>query len=197
MTASSKTQKEILILLATDFTKEHNASSLARELGITRVGTFKALKELEGDGLVKGKKFGKSTFYSVDLNDNYTRKNLEILLIEKARQYPRWLDEFKDLCKQARLVILFGSILRDEDKAKDIDLLMVLDKDNNAQVNSLISGKNQILTKKIHAIKQTEEDFRKNIGKQDKIVISAIRYGVVLCGYDLLMEAVKNAASRK
>ena len=31
------------------------------------------------------------------------------------------------------------------------------------------------LTKKIHAIKQTEEDFRKNIGKQDKIVISAIR----------------------
>ena len=87
MTATTNLEKEIILKLTMDFSKDYNPSNIADELGVTRVGTFKALKELERKGLVKGKEFGKATFYRVDLNDDYARKNVELLLMEKSRQY--------------------------------------------------------------------------------------------------------------
>jgi len=180
MTATTKTEKGAIIKIVKDFTNEYNPSNLAKEIGVTRVGTFKALKELEKKGLVKGRNLGKARFYTVDLKDEYARKNVEILLMEQSRAYQRWIDEFRELSEYVKIIILFGSIVRNEDKANDIDVLLVYDEKNNNKVNSIIKEKNEMLIKRIHPVKQTKGDLISNIKKKDKVVLSAIRGGVIL-----------------
>ncbi|MCK5282431.1 MAG: nucleotidyltransferase domain-containing protein [Nanoarchaeota archaeon] len=197
MTATTKTEKDILIKITTDLDVAYNPGNIAKELNLSRVGTFKALKELEKKGLVKGRKLGKANFYSVDLNDGYTRKNIEILLMEKARQHEMWVDEFEELAKYVDIMILFGSIIRNESKANDIDVLLVFKKENNDKINSIIKEKNKILTKRIHPIKQTKSDLVKNIKKKDKVILSAIKTGIVLYGFEKILEVLKGVTSKE
>lgn len=197
MTASTKTEKDIMIKLVKDFTTEYNPSNIAKELNVTRVGTFKVLRELEKEGLVKGKTLGKARFYTVNLNDEYTRKNVEVLLMEQAKSYQRWVNEFKELFEYVKIAILFGSIIRNEDKANDIDLLLVFDAKNNQKINSIIKERNDILIKRVHPVKQTIGDLKDNIRKKDKVILSALKNGIVLYGFEKLLEVIKDVTSRK
>jgi predicted nucleotidyltransferase len=192
MTATTNAEKQILLRIAMAIDKDYNSSNIAKELNLSRVGAFKALKELEKKGLVKGKRLGKAIFYKVPLSDEYARKNVEVLLMEKARKYERWIDEFKDLSRYVDVIILFGSIIKDESKANDIDILLVFKKELNKKISFQIREKNEMLTKKIHPIKQTKNDLIRNIKKKDDVILSAIRNGVVLHGYDRLLEVIKN-----
>ena len=191
MTATTKVEKDIMIKLVKDFTIEYNPSNIAKELGVTRVGTFKALKKLEKKGLVKGRTLGKARFYTVDLEDEYTRKNVEILLMEQTRTYQRWVDEFRELFDYIRIAVLFGSVIKNEDKANDIDILLVFDAKDNKRINSIIKGKNEILTKKIHPIKQTMSDLKSNIKKKDKVILNALKEGIILHGLEELLKVIK------
>ena len=69
-------------------------------------------------------------------------------------------------------------------RERDIDLLLVFKKENNQKINSVIKEKNEILTKRIHPIKQTNKDLTKNIKEKDKVILSAMRDGIV--DYELL-----------
>ena len=197
MTATTHLEKEIVLRLFKDFTVEYNASSVAKILNKTRVGTFKALHSLEQDSIVKGRNMGKARFYRINLEDEYARKNVETLLMEEAKNYTRWKDELSQLFGLANIVILFGSIIKNEDKAKDVDLLIVLNRKNNDKVNQFIKEKNQLLIKKLHLIKQTNDDLRKNIIKRDKVIVNSIKDGIILHGYEKIIDMIKNAASRE
>ena len=197
MTATTALEKEIVLKLFKDFTVDYNPSSISKVLNKTRVGTFKALQSLEKDTIVKGKTLGKARFYKINLEEDYARKNVETLLMEEARKYARWKDELKELTKLTHIVILFGSAIRNEEKANDIDLLLVFNEKNNVKINQFIKEKNQLLIKKLHPIKQTRYDLRKNIIKRDKVVIDAIRSGIVLHGYEKMVEMMQNVASKE
>jgi predicted nucleotidyltransferase len=71
---------------------------------------------------------------------NLSRKQAELLLLEQAREYKRWTHEFLPLYEHVDIAILFGSILKDEAKANDIDLLLVYDENKNAIINSIVNG---------------------------------------------------------
>ena len=193
MTATTLLEKKIVLRLFKDFTVDYNSSSIAKVLNKTRVGTFKALNSLEKDTIVKGRILGKARFYRINLEDEYARKNLETLLMEEAKNYTRWKDELNELFGLTYIVILFGSIIRNEEKANDIDLLLVFDIKNNSKINQFIKEKNQLLIKKLHPIKQTKGDLIKNIIKRDKVVIDAIRSGIVLHGHEKIIGMIKNA----
>ena len=193
MTAATLLEKKIVLRLFKDFTVDYNSSSIAKVLNKTRVGTFKALNSLEKDTIVKGRILGKARFYRINLEDEYARKNVETLLMEEAKNYTRWKDELNELFGLTYIVILFGSIIRNEEKANDIDLLLVFDIKNNSKINQFIKEKNQLLIKKLHPIKQTKGDLIKNIIKRDKVVIDAIRSGIVLHGHEKIIGMIKNA----
>jgi predicted nucleotidyltransferase len=195
MTATSITEKEIVLRIFKDFTVDYNPSNIAKKVGKTRVGTFKALNFLEQDLIVKGKNMGKARFYWLNLDEEYARSNVATLLMEEAKAYNRWKSEFKELSGDVDIIILFGSIVKNEASAKDIDLLLVYKKENNDKVNRIIKEKNEILTRKIHPVKQTMDDIKANIKKRDKIIISAIKDGIVLHGYGRLVELIKDARS--
>jgi predicted nucleotidyltransferase len=197
MTATTPLEKEIVLKLFKDFKMEYNPSTIAKALGRTRVGTYKALNCLENDSIVKGKTLGKARFYKVNLAEEYARKNVETLLMEEARKFPRWKDELQELFEYTEIIILFGSIIQNEDKAHDIDVLVVFDRKNNSKINSHIEEKNQLLIKKLHLVKQTEQDLIKNIKKEDKVVLNAIKEGVVLHGYEKIIELIKDVTSQQ
>jgi len=194
MTATTAVEKEVVLDLFKNPKTDFNASSIAKELNRTRVGTFKALKELEKDGIVKGKRMGKAIFYKINLKDDYAKKNVETLLMEEARKKQRWLDEFKELFEFAEIVIMFGSITKNEEKAGDIDLLIVLKEENNKKIDQVIKSKNELLLKKIHPVKQTKKDLIENIKKKDKVILNALKGGIVLHGFEKLIRVIESVS---
>ena len=179
------TYKKILLILFKD-TAAYNASTLSKQIDITRIGTYKALKRLEQQGFLSSERLGNAIFYKINLKDDFVQKTLELILMEEARHKARWLDEFKPLYLYTDLVILFGSTLRSEETARDIDLLII--PKNNSKVNMIIDEKNKILTKKIHPLKQTSEDLIRNIKKRDKVILSVLKTGIILHGAEKMVE---------
>ena len=51
-------------------------------------------------------------------------------------------------------------------------------------------NKNRILLKPIHPVKQTPKDLIKNLKMPDPVIINALRFGYVLCGYEEIIKAV-------
>lgn len=196
MVFSTDLERELLLKLLKDLSKDYNPSSIAKEVNKTRMGTFKALQSLEAKGIVKGQTLGKARFYKLNLESPYARKTAELMLMDEANQHQRWVDELKELFQHVNIAIIFGSIIKDEKNAKDIDLLLVYPEKNNASVNSFIKQKNEILVKKIHPVKQTKEDLIRNLKKKDAVMLDAIRNGVVLHGFQEFVELIANVTSQ-
>jgi predicted nucleotidyltransferase len=190
-------ESELTLKLFKDFSKNYNSSSIAKEVDKSRMGAFKVLQSLETKEIIKGQTLGKARFYKFNTESVYAKKTVELLLMEEAKRFQRWVDEFKELYSHVTIAILFGSIINDEDKAKDIDLLLVYPEKNNSFVNSFIKEKNDILLKKIHLIKQTKYDLIRNLNKKDAVLLDVIRTGVVLHGFQEFVELMANVRSKE
>jgi len=196
MRGLSDKEIEILLLLFKDFSADYNANNITNKIKITPAGAFKSLKNLEKKKLAVSKKMGKAKFYKANLDDYYSFRTIETLLINEARiNAPRWIFEFKDLFDHTEITVIFGSVVRNPEKARDIDLLLVLKRERNTAVNMTIEEKRKISRKTIHVIKQTPDDLSKNLKNGDKVILNAIKNGYVLHGYDKLLEIVKNVTS--
>jgi len=196
MKGLTKKEIEVLLKLLKDFTRDYNANSITKVIGITPRGALKILKGLKKENLVIGKELGKAVFYKINLNDYYTYRVMETLLINEAREKAsRWLYEFKDLFKDIEIAIIFGSIVKNSKKANDIDLLLVFKKEQNRSINKIIEEKRAISKKTIHLIKQSPKDLENNLKKRDKIILNALKNGYVLYGYDKLLEVLKHVTS--
>lgn len=192
----TKKESEILLILFKDFSKNYNANSISKLVGITPRGALKILKNLKEKKLLISKQFGKAVFYKLSLEDYYTFRTIETLLIQEAREKTsRWLFEFKDLFKDIEIAIIFGSVVRDSKKANDIDVVLVFTQKKLKQIKSFIERKNKTLLKPIHPIMQTPNDIKNNLKKKDKVILNALNKGYILHGYDKLIEVIKNVTS--
>ena len=63
--------------------------------------------------------------------------------------------------------------------------------------DKFIKEKNQLLIKKLHPVKQTHEDLIKNIAKKDKVIINAIKEGIVIHGYEKIAQLIKNVSGKE
>lgn len=193
MAVLTKKESEALLALFKDFSTDYNANSLSKKLDITPRGALKVLKSLHNQSLLVSKQYGKAVFYKANLGDYYAFRTVETLLIAEARENaPRWLSEFGELFKYAEIAIIFGSVIRESQKANDIDLLLVFDEKNIKAVKQFIKEKNSILLKPIHLIMQSASDIKNNLKKRDPVVLNALKRGYILTGYDKLIEVVKH-----
>ena len=198
MKGLSDKEIEILLLLIKDFSADYNANSISKKVSTTPAGAFKAMKSLQKRGLVVGKKMGRAVFYKVNLEDYYTLRIMETLLISDSRaKASRWLDEFEGLFAHAEIIIVFGSIVKDSKKANDIDLLAVLKKEKAALLNSAVKERRLISTRPIHLIKQTLQELGSNLKKRDKVILNILKNGYVLWGYEKLLGVLKDVARFK
>lgn len=189
----TKNEGKAMLILFKDITANYNANSLSKRLDISRVGTMKILKKLEANRLLKSRTLGKAVFYKPNLEDSYTSKIIETLLIAEARKYAeRWIDEFRDIYKETEIVLIFGSIVRNPEKAKDIDIMFVFKEEKYNKIRGLVSEKNKTLFKKIHEIPQTMNDLKDNLKEGNKAILDAVKTGYVLHGQDKFVKVIKN-----
>ena len=172
--------------------KELNASNIAKLIEMTSMGALKIARKLEKEGIIYSRQIGKSIIYKLTFNNSYTKQYVKFLLQREAEHsnayIKRWINELKKI-KNSKLIILFGSILIKHDNAKDVDILVVIDKRNFKKINEEISSINLMNNKKIHPVFQTEEDFRKNI-EEDKVILNAIK-GIVVSGEETFIELIE------
>lgn len=173
--------------------KEFNANSISGETGLTPMGALKILKKLEKEGILTAKTAGKATFYRLNFSNEYARIYVRFALKNEAEHSSpyvrRWIREIRKL-ENADAVILFGSVLRKENKANDVDVLAVTGQNKFGKLKEEIIELNKINEKRIHPVYQSMKDLRNNITNRDKIVLNALK-GVVALGEETLIEAVK------
>src|SRR3989344_1811249 len=187
-------EREVILLLFKDFSSQYNANTLSQKIGLSRPGALKIVNSLKKQGLVVSKQYGRAVFYKVNLESDYTRQVVKTLLmgetLEKGR---RWLHEFKDFFEHLEIAVLFGSTVRDYNKANDVDIILVLAQKKIKIVQRLITDKNRILVKPIHPLWQSPNDIVKNVALPDPVIVNALRFGYVLHGYDQLIDSVHKA----
>ena len=172
---------------------EYNANSMAKLIGISRMGSLKIAKRLEKENIIKSKELGKAKFYSLNFNNDYVRQYVKFLLKREAEQaHPyikAWIEDIKRV-KSADAAVLFGSVLRKHKEANDIDVLVIIDKKNYPKVKNEIGEINLISTKRTHPMYQTKEDLKKNIKKGDKPLLNAVK-GIVVFGEDKIINLLR------
>ena len=184
--------KKAIIILFKDFTSYYNANSLSKEIGISRIGTMKLLKKLENNRIIVGKIIGKSRVYRVNLRDDYVRDLMSFLLSNEANNFKRWKNEFKELFKEGRIIILYGSAIIDYSIAKDIDLMIIREEKESSEIQKIIYEKQKILPKKIHLISLDNEEFSKNLTGEQKAIVDIAKRAVILYGQKNYVEIIKN-----
>ncbi len=187
-------EQEVMLLLFKNFSSHYNANTLSKKIGLSRPGALKIVKSLKKQGLVVSKQYGKAIFYKVNLESDYNKQIVKTLLMGEAREKGRrWLHEFKAFFEHLEMAVLFGSAVRDYSKANDVDIILVLAQKKIKVVQELINDKNRILVKPIHPLWQSPNDIVKNLALPDPVIVNALRFGYVLHGYDLLIDAVHKA----
>lgn len=183
-------EQKIIKLLFKDFLTDYNSRSISKVMSISHAGAFKILKKLEKRNIVKPKKIGNSTIYSLNFENPITSKEIELALVVEAQNYRRWIEEFKDLESNIKFAILFGSITRNEKKAGDIDILIIANKGKYDAVKKIIEKRQDILPKKIHSLIQTSENFKHDLSKKNKVIIDILKTGIVLYGREELRKVM-------
>jgi len=168
---------------------EYNANSIAKHIKISSMGALKIAKRLEKEGILTSKRLGKAVFYKLNFNNDYVKQYTDFLLKRESEQadpyLKRWINEIKKI-KNADASILFGSIIKKKKEAKDIDVLLIINRKKFFKLKEEIEEINLINVKKIHPIYQTEKDLKENIKKRDKPILNAIK-GIVIFGEDKLI----------
>ncbi len=184
-------EQKIISILFKEFLIPYNSRSVSKIIDISHAGAFKILIKLEKRGIVKHQKIGKAKIYSLNTNNPVANREIEMALTIEAQNYRIWLEEFKELKDKAIFTILFGSIIKNEESARDIDLLVIAEKKNFTEIKRIVNERNKILSKKIHLILQNPSEFNKDIKDKNKAMIEIIKTGVVLFGQDKIRQILE------
>lgn len=190
-------ERETLIILFKDFATYYNANSISKLLKISHVGAQKIFKRLLKGNLLKSQQIGKSIIYKLRLEDDYVRKLIAFLLADEANsKSKRWKEEFKELFKGGRIVILFGSTIKNYEAARDIDLMTVIDKKDYQEVKKITDKKSELLPKKLHSINITEQELASNLKQKKEAMIDIVKNAIILYGQDEYVEVIANVSSQ-
>ncbi len=195
MTTLTKKVRETLLILFKEYTTFYNANSISKVLNISHVGAQKIFKRLLHENLVISKTIGKSITYKLNFNEAYVSQLIAFLLADEANNFKRWKGEFKELFKKDRIVMLFGSAIKDYAHARDIDLMIVLENKEVKEVNDILKKKEEILPKKLHTIKLNHHDLLENLKKKDKAFVDIIKNAIILCGQEKYAGVLKNVST--
>ena len=191
-------EARVMDFLVRNFKERNSINQIARRLKLSPMGAYKILKKLEKANVVKAEEIGNAIYYKADLDEEIGRRLAEFVLVQNefSNTYAKvYADDLKKLKDVALSCILYGSILKVGKEAKDVDALIIIEKKNYKKVSIKLADIQQIATKRIHDIRVTKEDLAKNLKKGNEAMSDMLKYGQVLWGADIIVEAIKNGAS--
>jgi len=197
----NKSSSKILKILLKYFTIKPTITSLAKEIGLSRVGTWKILKKMQSEKLIILSKIGggKTSIYSISLNwDNpLVEKNLELSLTEDALKNQRWMSNFAELENKVDFLLLYGSIIISPQEANDIDILGVVSNKNRfIEIEESVKNIQKTQMKKIHAINFMPAEFRQELEKPNNALIDVIKKGTVLFGQEKFIKFIRSTIKK-
>jgi len=195
MITLTQKERETVLILFKDYTTFYNANSISKVLNISHVGAQKIFKRLLQENLIISKTIGKSIIYKLNFGNDYAILFIAFLLADEANKFKRWKEEFKELFKKERIIMLFGSAIKDYAHAQDIDMMIVLETKEVKEVNIVLKKKEQVIPKKIHALKLTHQDLLENLKKKDKAIVDIVKNAIILYGQERYVGILKNVTS--
>ena len=191
-------EKKVLKFLMTSFS-HHSINDIAKKCSLSPRGAHEILKNLEVLNITYPQEIGKIKSYKINFNNPLTLSYLEVALVDerinegKIKVRINDFHEIKNICKTA---IIIGSYITGKKNPDDIDIVFVFDKDKFKDFRKALDKAKEFIPYKVHDIIQTPEDIVNNLKEQDKIIITAIREGVILWGYDFIVRRVKNGQTQ-
>lgn len=194
---TTKPGTKILKILLKDFTIKPTITSLAKEIRMSRVGTWKVLKKMQSNKLIVLSPIGsgKTSTYRISLNwDNLlVEKTLALSLTEDALKNQRWLNNFTELKEKIDFLMIYGSIISPPQEANDIDILgVVSNKKRFLEIEESVKKIQKTQLKKIHALNFTKAEFRQELEKPNKAFVDAVKKGVILFGQENFIRFIKS-----
>lgn len=169
-----------------------NINQISKELHISLGSAFKILKDLEKTEIILLKKMGNAKYYYLNLKNKETIKLCELILLEEKRNlkgYAKiYAEEIKNF-KNAHLIILFGSVLKNK-QFNDVDVLFVTN--NVKEVSKFCLEISKIRTKPITPLILKKLDLIKEIKNKKESILEIIKTGIVIKGESVFSEVVKN-----
>lgn len=193
----TRNESIVIDFLIRNITEKYSINQIGRKLNLSPRGIYKILKKMEKNKIAIPEKLSNAIYYKLDLENEETRKLAELVLLHnELNSYSKVIaDDFEPLKEVSLSFMLFGSILDEGIKAHDIDVLLIIKKENFKIVNSKLKEIKELSTKKIHDVMMTKEDLARNIRKKDVVVLDILKKGAVLYGSEIIVGAVKNGTS--
>ena len=196
----NETEENILKIIFLDYKTDYNSNNISKQLGKSPQYVNRMIKGLAKKNLLVGKEMGKAVFYKINFEKEYTSKLLELLFtLDKAPSayIGGWISQLIKLKDYTKSMIIFGSLLKKESKAGDVDVCFVLKSyDSINKLNKEIEGINGLNKLKIHSLLINQNDFVDKLKKGDKPLYNVINKGLVIYGQEILMEIVKDAQGK-
>jgi len=189
-------EKCMLRLLATTIGKNMSMNEIGKECGVTSGGAYKILTKLEKEGVLKATPIANIKSYKLDFKNEKTARVLELALMPEAleRRVKLRAEDMIQLKAVTKACVLFGSYITTKKEPRDLDVFFVLERKNFEAYKQALSKVQDITPVKIQDVVQTTDDVLQNLKKSDPIVVAALREGIALWGFDVLVQVIKNAS---
>ena len=195
----SENGKMALKIMFTDHLTSYNSYNIKDKIGISDVGSLKLLKSLNQKGFLVSEKMGNATFYKTNLKNEYLLKLLELIFLDHSNLssfVKGWLSDLKSFIPITKAILLFGSILKKEKAARDVDVCFILKtSEDYSKLQAKVSEMNKKNRLKIHPLYLTAKDFEKKLKEKDKPLLEMVKSCAVVHGQELFVEVLKNAQS--
>lgn len=189
-------EKRVLRFLATSTGKDYSINDIAKACKLTPNGAHKLLVKMEKEGVLKVKPIANLKAYKLDFENEKTARVLELAFMPDALEgrVKSRAEDLKPLKTVTRACVLFGSYITTKKEPGDLDVLFILERTHFEAYKKALSRVQDITPVKIQDVVQTTDDVLQNLKKGDPIVVAALREGIVLWGYDVVVQVIKNAS---
>lgn len=189
------TARVILYLLRNIDEFGYNINQIAKLNGISVGSAFKILKELEKDKLILKREISNASHYKLNFDNPETTKLCELLLLAEKRSLKSYAKMYADeiiTFKEAKLIIIFGSILKGKE-FNDVDILFITNQ--TKQVSDFCLEISKVRAKPVVPLIMKREDLIKAMKQKKEAILGMIKEGTVLKGESIFVEVIKNVNS--
>ncbi len=192
----TKNEKKILRFLVASTGKNQSMNDVGKACNVTSGGAFKILTKLEKEGVLQATHISNIKAYKLNFESEKTENVLRLAFIPdnlEGRVKFR-AEDLKPLRTTTQACVLFGSYTTTKEKPGDLDVLFVLEKKNFKAYKQALTKAKDLIPIKVQDVIQTIEDLEQNLKKGDPIIVGVLRNGIMLWGFDVLVQVIKNAS---
>jgi len=173
--------------------QDYSINQIAKKCSLAPNGAYKILKKFEKEGILKFNKIANIISYELNFDNEKTKSILELTLIPGLEGRIKFrLDDLKELKKITQICIMFGSYINPKKEPNDLDILFIIDKKHYKYYKELSERLFKTIPVKVHDVLQTEEDFKKNLAKKDKVLMDILNTGIILWGQDKIIDLIED-----